>query len=751
VTENTNDDGGVIFIGHYTGIVSTAPVDKYSAPSTSGVASPWASGAVTTSQSSELLIGQNYVVGCSSCSVTGSWTSDLMDNSGYLSGGNGGAALYSYQIVSAIKTGIANTGTSGSSCGANFNYPGIATFKGNVGSGSDTQAPSVPTGLTGFTLSGARVDLSWAAATDNVAVAGYYVYRNGSLAAAVPDTFFHDTTVSPLTTYTYTVAAYDAAGNISDQSSSFIITTAHRIFYIAASGSDANSGSTKTSPWLHVPGMPACANVCAKVIPAAGDSFILKGGDTWHFGNNSSIPYTGGTWVWQWNGSSGSPIYIGVDSTWYSGSSWSRPVLTADNPLTPHAGAFADYVPSCVYQIGSHNIIIDMSSVESVQHVILDNFELTGLCQVTANAGSHGGYDQYLTLSPNGNNTFRRLYIHGWTHLQFSCTGDGVGQCISLMAFAGGGPGDQILQCVIDGSDSDPGGLTAMFTGGYSVVQSVFRYTAQMVTELAHVWHDNLFEHWFEPSDLNAHGNLLESSGDFNGTNAVYNNVWRDICSDPGSCPGSIVGYWPEPPVGKTLYFFNNVYYGVTGSGGVEFFNIGQNGTHPDGSWIDQGPIMIFNNTLEDGQNGMFGCSESGGLKPFTAANNLYVLDASSPYAGSCASSETTVTNLLMTHATATADGYTPSETYAYSPTSPVSPTVGTGTDEQSYCEALATAALSDPTLADAAAACQSDASYGCTYNASNHTVTCPARKSVARPATGAWDIGAYQYTSNSI
>jgi len=43
---------------------------------------------------------------------------------------------------------------------------------------SDTQAPTVPTGLTGTAVSPTEINLTWNASTDNVGVTGYWVYLN---------------------------------------------------------------------------------------------------------------------------------------------------------------------------------------------------------------------------------------------------------------------------------------------------------------------------------------------------------------------------------------------------------------------------------------------------------------------------------------------------------------------------------------------------------------------------------------------
>src|SRR5258708_7755590 len=87
------------------------------------------------------------------------------------------------------------------------------------------------------------------------------------------------------------------------------------------SGSDANNGTSKTTPWMHAPGMLGCTAICASTTPNQGDSFILKGGVTWP---NAVFPDH-----WVWSGTSGSPIYIGVDKSWYAGAAWVRPIFDA--------------------------------------------------------------------------------------------------------------------------------------------------------------------------------------------------------------------------------------------------------------------------------------------------------------------------------------------------------------------------------------------------------------------------------------
>lgn len=86
------------------------------------------------------------------------------------------------------------------------------------GAPSDATAPTVPAGLTAAALSSTQINLSWSASTDNVGVTGYRIYRNGVEVAARTTLTYSDAGLTPNTLYSYTVAAQDAAGNLSPQS-----------------------------------------------------------------------------------------------------------------------------------------------------------------------------------------------------------------------------------------------------------------------------------------------------------------------------------------------------------------------------------------------------------------------------------------------------------------------------------------------------------------------------------------------------
>src|SRR3979490_2306340 len=94
-----------------------------------------------------------------------------------------------------------------------------------VAPAADTTPPTVPTGLVAVAISPTQIRLTWNPSTDNVGVTGYIVRRNGVQIATPATTSYADTGLS-VGTYSYTVAARDAAGNISADSTSVSITLA---------------------------------------------------------------------------------------------------------------------------------------------------------------------------------------------------------------------------------------------------------------------------------------------------------------------------------------------------------------------------------------------------------------------------------------------------------------------------------------------------------------------------------------------
>src|ERR1035437_8390472 len=110
-------------------------------------------------------------------------------------------------------------------CSFTTSYAATSQFEVQLHVEADTTLPTIPTGLTATAISTSQIDLSWTASTDNVAVAGYNIYRDAVLVTNVVGTTYSDIGLSPATTYTYTVSAVDTSANESGQSSPASATT----------------------------------------------------------------------------------------------------------------------------------------------------------------------------------------------------------------------------------------------------------------------------------------------------------------------------------------------------------------------------------------------------------------------------------------------------------------------------------------------------------------------------------------------
>lgn len=97
----------------------------------------------------------------------------------------------------------------------------VTTSSGAV----DTTAPSAPTGLAASGTTSSATTLAWAASTDNVGVTGYEVLRNGAVVGSTSARTYSATGLAASTAYTFTVRAYDAAGNRSGASNAVTVTT----------------------------------------------------------------------------------------------------------------------------------------------------------------------------------------------------------------------------------------------------------------------------------------------------------------------------------------------------------------------------------------------------------------------------------------------------------------------------------------------------------------------------------------------
>jgi len=524
-------------------------------------------------------------------------------------------------------------------------------------------------------------------------------------------------------------------------------------YYIAANGVDTNNGTTKTTPWLHAPGM---TNFSGSYTSAAGDRIIFRGGDSWHFGNSSATVYTGGSWSWTWNGTSTSCvmdptlgtvvltscIYIGVDQTWYAGGSWVRPIFNFDNPTN------AGFVSSCTYNDDNLNGFSLISN-----YVQIDNLEFTGYCTDNSSSG---------TGMVNGRGTpldFSYDYFHGWTFT----TGTSANQARVENCNGSGCTGfTELDHVVIDGSDS--AGATTPYFGSmngfgactliqYSVIRYIANFcvessgnTGQAGTSGAHIYHDNLFEYLYNAG----HGNIIEmisgNPGYSFGPVYFYNNVIRHFNEG--------IGIDLVPNSAGKVYMFNNVIY--DNGHGSNCIGASSNG---GGTGIT---TYFYNNTVDSQVNSQNGAGSGGctfgqaSIDTFNAQNNHFInYNTTTNCTGSCGSGYYSLfatggtindngDEVWQTEATANGQGFvgcqgapTCSTGNSYAETSSSNTTYHFGNNNTSL---VATFSPADSAYGSGTTGSCSEISYG-----GGEGVSCPVITANARGTT--WDAGAYEFS----
>ena len=200
-------------IGNWSGSFTDTIVLDTTAPTVSSVTSTNVTGgsAIITWTSSEPTTSQvEYGPTISYGSLTAVDTTLVTAHSTLLTGLNP-QTTYNYRVRSVDAAGNERIG-------ANQTFTTLAAPP-------DATPPSIPTNLAAVAVSATQINLSWNASTDNVAVAGYKVLRNGIQIATVGVPSYASVSLAPSTNYTYTVAAYDALNNTSQPSAAASATT----------------------------------------------------------------------------------------------------------------------------------------------------------------------------------------------------------------------------------------------------------------------------------------------------------------------------------------------------------------------------------------------------------------------------------------------------------------------------------------------------------------------------------------------
>jgi hypothetical protein len=561
--------------------------------------------------------------------------------------------------------------------------------------------------------------------------------------------------------------------------------TTYYIDYV--DGSDSSDGLAKVTggghgPWKHAPGMKSCSGNCLNkesAKPQPGDSIILKGGVTWP---NDAFP-------WQWyglaDGTAAKPIYIGVDKSWYGGNAWTRPIMDAQGDT------LAPKYP------GDPNVMFRFCNND---YVILDNFELKGM-----NRKWNG---DFCFVFIGGNyDTVRNFYIHGWYNPPTALTtgtvangsavitvastanmhvGDPIqmikadgsfampiisngpiisavngnqvtvnaqaitGDCASTpcrvqagedggLAFGSLGyssTGTVIENCIVDGWEqpevrADPnctGNCLASLRGVYAAVSvrnSIFRYLSNGFVGTAREFSGNLIEYIRPSINPTMHTNGFENNDDDSAGTLFFNNVIRHLRT------GVPVWLAPRADAAAPTYVWNNVLYDLIPNASLEM-------AAPLGA--APGSVVVWNNTIVGGQDQdpKFPCTQCPGSYVSCKIQNNHFITSSSTPIQTCGSNCTQDHNVTQTMAAASGQGYADTQEFAFSPASGSNASIGAGVNLTS-------------TAAGELAPLLYDAAYAVSYDTVNHTVIFPARTRNARPAGGAWDVGAYHYKMTKI
>ncbi|HTZ48946.1 MAG TPA: hypothetical protein VMH20_15245 [Verrucomicrobiae bacterium] len=386
-----------------------------------------------------------------------------------------------------------------------------------------------------------------------------------------------------------------------------------------------------------------------------------------------------------------------MDTSWYSGSSFARPVLSGDNPLFN-----GSWPSSCAYDYGSplHSLATFGS------YVTFDNIEVTGVCW-SGNLG--GGNPAFVQVGSNS--LVEHSYCHGWTELKSATDNYNCFQVGTNSTYDGD---------VFDGSDAvhfaagsncafDTAAPCATGSGIYwhaaTIEHCVFRYLHNMVVINDSVTsaHDNLFEYLeFPPTSTMVSGQhpdvYMVYTGSTSGAhNTFYNNTVRHTYVSEM--------IYLQASAGEATYIFNNIFYdnqnwggGNTAPMGCIQLNAGNSGTQT---------LYVFNNTFDmdtdDATGG--GCKiefwgTSGGNSngapwngtTYAANNHVIGLTTFASLFSNAGSGATNSVNDLggnIAQATATArsQGYTQSTTPVGDIiTSSSGATYRAGTNQSSYC-----------------------------------------------------------------
>lgn len=443
-------------------------------------------------------------------------------------------------------------------------------------------------------------------------------------------------------------------------------------YYIDYSaGSDANSGISKTSAWKRAPGMKGFTGSYRHV---AGDRFIFRGGVTWPVDCFQMKITAGGS-------SDTVRDYYGADPAWFAGSAFSRPLFDFQHTLVGPGWTAAAGV-----------------LVEGCNYITFDNLELARHRTPLQIDGLINWGSAAICLSACSGFTLSDCVVRDWDMpVPIALGSSGGGGIIRVNS----GGNNVVTSCTFHQQGVPVRTGTAAWNIDV-IAYTDIHHTATAIMS-AHLVHHCHIHHLEDPTDLNAHSNVMLCNGGLR----AYNNLIHDI-SPAAQVVFVAPGYYGAP---AQDWIYNNVIYNVA----QPCIAIDTDGMNHPGSGTH-----VMNNTLVGaygtGHCIRVGYRANGDLPLLEARNNHYITASAAVLKDNPSRGGGHVTtfldgpNLAQTPAQATAAGYVLSN--AYQPVDSAKPTVNKGTS-----------------LAAVFAADIRDA---------------------VRGQLGAWDIGAYEFGGTS-
>src|SRR4029077_13899624 len=351
-------------------------------------------------------------------------------------------------------------------------------------------------------------------------------------------------------------------------------------------------------------------------------------------------------------------------------------------------------------------------------NITFNGVEMTGM--TWSNAGSFGN-EHGVDIQTSQNFTLSNCYFHGWTHP--GASSDNMDWFVGN-ANSPYNAGSRMTGCVLDGANSGGPGVADSGSATFAIPladNNIIRNMSNgILTNANAVVHDNLIGPINLSFDSSANENCIEPIDMIPGgtsTNYFYNNVWHD-CTAVG-----ILTQGAAPSSGIEIdYLWNNVaYVGSVSSPPIpmQFDSVSSSNSRSE--------IHAWNNPIVGGSRDV--CMRTigrgnGNFGVIDIENNHCISDVGMITLGTNANTYKNTNNVLMDTSAAASQGYTSSETYAYSPTSGSSGTVGAGTNLSGLASGNAATLDKDITYAG-------------------------VRPTNSRPSSGAWDAGAYQFSSS--